>query len=238
MENKVSGIAERSKADGVAESLLLNPVFCRIKICGITCVQDALAAAHSGADAIGLVFYGRSPRYVSIELAAQIANALPPFVTVVGLFVNEEPSVVRKVLAGVSLDTLQFHGDETPEYCGQFDKPYLKAIRVKAGVDLLQCAADFHAARGLLLDAYVEGIPGGTGATFDWALIPKNLALPVILSGGLDAHNVAAAIKQVRPYAVDVSSGVEAGEGINTLKGIKDAAKIAAFINEVKHSEL
>ena len=201
-------------------------------------MQDALAAAHSGADAIGLVFYERSPRHVSIEFAAQVANALPPFVTVVGLFVNAEPSFVREVLAAVSLDMLQFHGDETPEYCGQFDKPYLKAIRVKAGVDLLQCAADFHAARGLLLDAYVEGVPGGTGATFDWALIPKNLALPVILSGGLNAHNVAAAIKQIHPYAVDVSSGVEAGKGINTLKGIKDAAKIAAFINEVKHSEL
>ena len=210
----------------------------RVKICGITRVQDALAAAHSGADAIGLVFYGYSPRHVSVAQAAQIANALPPFVTVVGLFVNAEPSVVREVLAAVPLDMLQFHGDETPAYCGQFDKPYLKAIRVKAGVDLLQCAADFHAARGLLLDAYVEGIPGGTGASFDWALIPKNLALPVILSGGLDAHNVAAAIEQVRPYAVDVSSGVEAGKGINTLRGIKDAAKIAAFINEVKHSEL
>ena len=210
----------------------------RVKICGITRVQDALAAAHSGADAIGLVFYGHSPRHVSIAQAVQITDALPPFVSVVGLFVNAEPAVVREVLAAVPLDTLQFHGDETPEYCEQFDKPYLKAIRVKAGVDLLQCAADFHAARGLLLDAYVEGVPGGTGASFDWALIPESLALPVILSGGLDAYNVAAAVKQIRPYAVDVSSGVEAGEGINTLKGIKDAAKIAAFINEVKHSEL
>jgi phosphoribosylanthranilate isomerase len=200
----------------------------RIKICGITRVQDALAVARGGADAIGLVFYKPSPRYVSIALAAELARALPPFVTTVGLFVNAAPTLVREVLAAVPLDVLQFHGDESPEYCAQFGKPYLKAIRVKAGVDLLQCAADFSSAQGLLLDAFVEGIPGGTGASFDWALIPKNLTVPVILSGGLDAENVAAAIKQVRPYAVDVSSGVEIS------KGIKDATKIAAFINEVK----
>lgn len=204
----------------------------RVKICGITSVEDALAAARSGADAIGLVFYERSPRHVSIELAAQLAAALPPFVSVVGLFVNAEAAFVREVLASVPLDMLQFHGDESPEFCAQFSRPYLKAIRVKAGVDLLQCAARFHAAKGLLLDAHVEGIAGGTGATFDWTLIPKQLPLPVILSGGLDAENVAAAIKQVRPYAVDVSSGVEAG------KGIKDAAKVAEFINEVKQIDL
>lgn len=206
----------------------------RIKICGITREEDALAAARSGADAIGLVFYERSPRHVSIAQAAQLAAALPPFVSVVGLFVNAEAAFVREVLASVPLDLLQFHGDEPPEYCAQFAKPYLKAIRVKTGVDLLQCASDFRSAKGLLLDAHVEGIPGGTGATFDWALIPERMPLPVILSGGLDAENVAAAIKQVQPYAVDVSSGVEAAKGTNTLKGIKDAAKIAAFINEVK----
>ena len=205
----------------------------RVKICGITRVQDALAVAHSGADAIGLVFYERSPRHVSIELAAQIANALPPFVTAVGLFVNAEPSVVREVLAAVPLDMLQFHGDETPEYCGQFNKPYLKAIRVKVGVDLLQCAADFYTARGLLLDAFVEGMPGGTGAVFEWSLIPEELRPKIILSGGLDGGNVAVAITQVHPYAVDVSSGVEASKGSNTLKGIKDAAKIARFVHEV-----
>lgn len=215
----------------------------RIKICGITRVEDALAAAKSGADAIGLVFYQRSPRHVSIKLAAQLAAALPPFVSVVGLFVNAEAALVREALAHVPLDLLQFHGDETPEYCAQFGKPYLKAIRVKAGVNLLQCASDFRSAKGLLLDAHVDGVPGGTGATFDWALIPKNMPLPVILSGGLDAENVAAAIKQVQPYAVDVSSGVEAGgveagKGINTLKGIKDAAKIARFIQEVKRSDV
>jgi phosphoribosylanthranilate isomerase len=204
----------------------------RVKICGITRVQDALAAAHSGADAIGLVFYKPSPRFVSIALAAELARALPPFVSTVGLFVDADAALVREVLAAVSLDVLQFHGDETPEYCEQFNKPYLKAIRVQAGVDLLQCAADFSSAQGLLLDAYVAGIPGGTGAVFDWSLIPQNLPLPVILSGGLDAHNVAAAVQQVRPYAVDVSSGVEVS------KGIKDVLKIAAFIQEVKHSEL
>jgi phosphoribosylanthranilate isomerase len=204
----------------------------RIKICGITRAVDALAAARSGADAIGLVFYERSPRHVSIAQAKQLVTALPPFVSVVGLFVNAERTFVREALANVPLDLLQFHGDESPEYCAQFDHPYLKAIRVKAGVDLLQCASDFHNAKGLLLDAHVEGIPGGTGATFDWALIPKQLSLPVILSGGLDVENVAAAIKQVRPYAVDVSSGVEAG------KGIKDAVKIAAFINEAKQIDL
>jgi phosphoribosylanthranilate isomerase len=203
----------------------------RIKICGITRAEDGLAAAHSGADAIGLVFYQRSPRHVSIAQATQVVNALPPFVTVVGLFVNADAAFVHEVLASVPLDMLQFHGDESPEYCAQFNLAYLKAIRVKAGVDLLQCASDFRGAQGLLLDAHVEGIPGGTGAAFDWALIPKQLPLPLILSGGLDAGNVATAIKQVRPYAVDVSSGVEAG------KGIKDAAKIAAFINEVKRAD-
>jgi phosphoribosylanthranilate isomerase len=204
----------------------------RIKICGITRVEDALAAAHSGADAIGLVFHERSPRHVSIAQAKQLADALPPFVFAVGLFVNAEAAFVHAVLASVPLDILQFHGDEPAEFCAQFAKPYLKAIRVKAGVDLLQCAARFHTAKGLLLDAHVEGIAGGTGATFDWALIPKQLPLPVILSGGLNAGNVVAAIKQVRPYAVDVSSGVEAS------KGIKDAAKIAAFINEVKRTDV
>jgi phosphoribosylanthranilate isomerase len=200
----------------------------RVKICGITRVQDAQAAARSGANAIGLVFYERSPRHVIISQAKRLAEALPPFVTIVGLFVNSEAVFVREVLSGVALDLLQFHGDESPEYCAQFARPYIKAIRVKAGVDLLQCASDFRSAKGLLLDTHVQGVPGGTGTAFDWALIPKQLPLPVILSGGLDAENVAAAIRQVRPYAVDVSSGVEAS------KGIKDAAKIAAFINEVK----
>lgn len=205
----------------------------RIKICGITRVQDVQAAASSGADALGLVFYEQSPRHVTLQQAMQLAAAIRPFVTLVGLFVNPAAAEVRDVLQQVPLDALQFHGEEEPEFCVQFGRPYLKAVRVKAGVDLVQCAARYRSAQGLLLDAYVEGMHGGTGAVFDWALIPHDLPLPVILSGGLHAGNVADAIKQVRPYAVDVSSGVESG-GVETAKGIKDAAKIAAFINGVK----
>lgn len=204
----------------------------RIKICGITRKQDLHAVASCGADAIGFVFYEKSPRHVSLPQAVELSRALPPFVTAVGLFVNPSVEYVREVLAQVALDVLQFHGEESPEFCAQFGKPYLKAIRVKAGVDLVQCAARYAGAQGLLLDAYVEGTHGGTGASFDWALIPHDLPLPIILSGGLHAGNVAEAIKQVRPYAVDVSSGVEAG------KGIKDAAKVAAFINEVKRIDV
>ncbi|MDD3883493.1 MAG: phosphoribosylanthranilate isomerase [Gallionella sp.] len=204
----------------------------RIKICGLTREQDIHAAVYAGADAIGLVFYEKSPRHVSVERAAQLLSVLPPFVTTVGLFVDAEAEFVRTLLAAVPLDVLQFHGDETPEYCAQFGRPWLKAIRVRPGVDLLQCAARYTEAQALLLDAHVEGVPGGTGATFDWSLIPESLALPVILSGGLDRANVADAIAQVRPYAVDVSSGVEA------QKGIKDAAKIAAFVNEVNRIDV
>jgi len=201
----------------------------RIKICGITREQDMQAVVNGGADALGLVFFKKSPRHVSLQQAAQIVRAVPPFVTVVGLFVNPSVEYVREVLAQVSLDVLQFHGEESPEFCAQFSKPYLKAVRVKVGVDLIQYATRYAGAQGLLLDAYIEGTHGGTGESFDWALIPYDLPLPVILSGGLHAGNVAAAIKQVRPYAVDVSSGVEAA------KGIKDAAKVAAFIKEVKN---
>lgn len=204
----------------------------RIKICGITREQDVLAVAHSGADALGLVFYEKSARHVSVQQAAKLVHAVPPFITAVGLFVNPSVDYVRGVLAQVSLDVLQFHGEEAPSFCAQFGKPYLKAIRVKQGVDLIQCASRYAGAQGLLLDAYVEGTQGGTGESFDWSLIPHDLTLPVILSGGLHAGNVAQAIRQVRPYAVDVSSGVEAA------KGIKDAAKVAAFIKEVKSIEL
>jgi phosphoribosylanthranilate isomerase len=204
----------------------------RIKICGITRRQDLRAVANAGGDAIGLVFYEKSPRHVSVSQAAELARAAPPFLTVVGLFVNPSAEFVREALERVPLDELQFHGEETPEFCRQFGRPYLKAIRVKTGVDLLQCASRYGGAQGLLLDAYVEGMQGGTGESFDWALIPHDLPLPVILSGGLHAGNVAAAIRQVRPYAVDVSSGVEAA------KGIKDAAKVAAFITEVKSIDL
>lgn len=204
----------------------------RIKICGLTREQDIHAVASHGADALGLVFYEKSPRHVSVPQAAGLARAVPPFLTVVGLFVNPTVDYVREVLAKVPLDALQFHGEEAPEFCASFGKPYLKAIRVKAGVDLVECAARYAGAQGLLLDAYVEGTQGGTGESFDWALIPHNLPLPVILSGGLHAGNVAQAVAQVQPYAVDVSSGVEAS------KGIKDAAKVAAFIKEVKNVDL
>jgi phosphoribosylanthranilate isomerase len=204
----------------------------RIKICGITREQDVSAVADNGADALGFVFYEKSSRHVGVQQAVQLARTVPPFLTVVGLFVNPTVDYVREVLAKVPLDVLQFHGEEEPDFCRQFGKPYLKAIRVKPGVDLVECAARYAGARGLLLDTFVEGIQGGTGESFDWALIPHDLPLPVVLSGGLHAGNVAAAIRQVRPYAVDVSSGVEAA------KGIKDAAKIAVFINEVKNVDL
>ena len=199
----------------------------RIKICGITRVQDGLAAARLGAHAIGLVFYDASPRAVDAQQARSIVDILPPFVTTVGLFVNAEAGAVRETLANVPLQLLQFHGDETPDYCAAFGVPYLKAVRVRPGVDLLQYARDFRTARGLLLDADVEGVHGGTGATFDWSLIPQSLPLPIVLSGGLDADNVAAAVRAVRPWAVDVSSGVE------SAKGIKDVAKMEAFMNGV-----
>ena len=199
----------------------------RVKICGITRIEDAIAVANSGADAIGFVFYEKSPRHVDVEKAALLQASMPPFVTAVGLFVNASEKEVRDVLASVPLDLLQFHGDETPEYCEQFQRPYLKAIRVKAGVDLLQCATRYRKAQGLLLDAHVEGMPGGTGAVFDWDLIPEGLPLPLILSGGLNVRNVSDAIGKVRPHAVDVSSGVEAS------KGIKDENKISRFMSVV-----
>lgn len=202
----------------------------RVKICGITRVQDGLAAARLGAHAIGLVFYDASPRAVSRDQARAIVDALPPFVTAVGLFVNAEARIVRDTLAAVPLQLLQFHGDETPDYCAGFGVPYLKAVRVRPGVDLLQYASDFCTARGLLLDAWVEGVRGGTGATFDWSLIPRSLPLPVVLSGGLDAGNVGTAVRAVRPWAVDVSSGVE------SAKGIKDAVKIESFMNGVRNA--
>lgn len=199
----------------------------RVKICGITRVEDALAAVAQGADAIGLVFYAPSPRAVSIEQAAAIAKQIPAFVSVVGLFVNAEESFVKDVITQVPLDLLQFHGDETPEQCARYGLPFIKAVRVKSDTNLVQCAKDYSASRALLLDTYTEGVAGGTGHVFDWGLIPSDLNKPVVLAGGLTAENVASAIQQVKPYAVDVSGGVEAS------KGIKDAAKIAAFMQQV-----
>jgi len=201
----------------------------RIKICGITRVEDALLAAQGGADALGLVFYPPSARLVNIVQANTIAQAVSPFVTLVGLFVNEAPQTVRSILDAVPLQLLQFHGEEDETYCQQFGLPYIKAARVKPGLDLVKYADSFPSAQGLLLDAYVEGYGGG-GEPFDWSLIPEKLSLPVILSGGLDAENVTEAVRAIKPWAVDTSSGVEAS------KGIKDARKIAAFIAGVKHA--
>ena len=199
----------------------------RVKICGITRVEDALNAVAQGADAIGLVFYKPSPRNVEIEQAIEIANKIPAFVTVVALFVNAEPDFVRKVISEVKLDLLQFHGDETPQECASYGMPFIKAIRVKSDTNLVQCAKDFSASKALLLDTFTDGVAGGTGHVFDWNLIPAALDKPVILAGGLTAQNVAQAINQVKPYAVDVSGGVEVS------KGIKDAEKIAAFMQQV-----
>ncbi len=203
----------------------------RVKICGITRVEDALAAVNAGTDAIGLVFYAASPRFVTIAQAQKIVAALPPFVSVVGLFVNAPTAEIESVVSQVRIDIIQFHGDETPQdcehACAQIKLPYYKAIRVKTDTNLLQYAVEFSGAKALLLDTYSESAFGGTGQVFDWGLIPQNLTKPVILAGGLVPENVASAIKQVRPYAVDVSGGVEAS------KGIKDVAKIAAFMQAV-----
>ena len=204
----------------------------RVKICGITRREDALAAAAAGADAIGFVFHTGSPRHVDPGIAALIVQALPPFVTSVGLFVNATDREVAEVLDIVALDLLQFHGDETAAACERHGRPFIKAIAVRPGIDLLQSAASFHRARGLLLDAYVPGLPGGTGTQADWTAIPRSIALPVVLAGGLHSGNVAAAIRTVRPWAVDVSSGVESS------KGIKDHDKLYAFMRGVRDADV
>ena len=196
----------------------------RAKICGITRLEDALAAVEYGADAIGLVFYKPSPRYVSIEQAATISAALPPFVSVVALFVDPTQAEVNAVLSRVRIDVLQFHGEESEVACAQYSLPYLKVIRVKTDTNLIQYARAYGTAKALLLDTYSEHAVGGTGQVFDWSLIPNNLPVPIILAGGLTPENVNEAVKQVKPYAVDVSGGVE------TSKGIKNSVKIAAFM--------
>ena len=202
-----------------------------VKICGITRVEDAMAAARHGARAIGFVFFRGSPRYIAPQQAAGIARALPPFVTAVGLFVDPAAEEVRAAAASAGIQLLQFHGDESPEFCVQFGLPYVKAVRVRPGVDLLQYAGDHRAACGLLLDAFSESAYGGTGSSFDWSLIPPKVPLPVILSGGLTPANVTQAVRAVRPWAVDVSSGVE------SAPGIKDAARIAAFMSGVRDAD-
>jgi phosphoribosylanthranilate isomerase len=201
----------------------------RIKVCGLTRVEDVQAAVAAGVDAIGLVFYPESPRHVTIAQAVTLCREIPPFVTIVGLFVNASRAEVHRVVESVPLNLLQFHGDETVGQCEGFGLPYLRAARVRPGVDLLEFASQFPSARALLLDTWTPAY-GGSGESFDWSLVPASCPLPVILSGGLTPDNVAEAIRQVRPVAVDVSSGVE------SAKGIKDAAKIRAFVSAVRGS--
>ncbi|MBE0439241.1 MAG: phosphoribosylanthranilate isomerase [Gammaproteobacteria bacterium] len=198
----------------------------RVKICGITRRQDAEFAIKMGADAIGLVMYAPSPRAVTVAQAQKIVENLPPFVCVVALFVDAQPEDVLTCLNQVKIDLLQFHGDESPEYCQQFNKPYIKAIRMKDQIDLTAMAKNYASASALLLDSYQFGVPGGTGQTFDWSMI-TDVTKPIILAGGLTVENVAMAIEQVQPYAVDVSGGVE------LAKGIKDNQKIRTFMQEV-----
>ena len=209
----------------------MNPHRTRIKICGLRDAAVARVAAEAGADAVGIVFHPGSPRHASLEEARAVAGALPAFVQAVGLFVNAPAAQVRETLAAVPLSLLQFHGDEEPGYCGQFGLPWLKAVRVVPGTDLLECERRFSRASGLLLDAQVPGQFGGTGTPFDWSLVPPTLARPVVLSGGLDAGNVGNAIRAVRPWAVDFSSGVEAA------RGVKDAALIEEFVRSVKDAD-
>ncbi len=204
----------------------------RVKICGITSVSDALAAAQHGADAIGLIFYPPSPRFVIPERAREIAAGLPAFVARVAVFVNPAAADVAAVIGACRPDLLQFHGEEAADFCRGFGVPYLRALRVRPGVDLLESLSPFGDAAGWLLDAYRQELYGGTGEAFDWGLIPRELARPLILSGGLDAENVGAAIRRVRPWAVDVSSGVEAA------KGVKDERRIAAFMEAVRNADV
>jgi len=202
----------------------------RVKICGITRREDALTAAELGADAIGFVFYSSSPRFIDVTGAQTIAQCLPPFITKVGLFVNAVAGDVRETGNLVGLDLLQFHGDEDAEFCRSFDLPYLKAIRMQDNADFSMLAHQYHDAAGILLDSYAADQAGGTGQVFDWGKIPAGLSRPVVLAGGLTPENVGSAIKQVKPYAVDVSSGVE------QRPGIKDADKIAEFMKAVRDS--
>jgi phosphoribosylanthranilate isomerase len=199
----------------------------RIKICGITRIEDAAAAAAAGADAIGLVFYAASARAVSMETARGIAAVVPPFIARVGVFLNAEAAFVRKVLTCVPLEVLQFHGEEPPEVCESFGRPYVKAIAMGGDADIAHYMACYSSASGFLLDSHLPGQAGGSGAVINWARVPRRSQRPLILAGGLSTDNVAQAMR-TRPYGVDISSGVE------RAKGVKDAAKIAAFINEVK----
>ena len=200
----------------------------RIKICGITRPEDALAAAEAGTDAVGLVFYAKSKRAVTVAQAKEITAVLPPFVSAVALFVNEQPDVIRQILRQVPIDVIQFHGDEDDNFCRQFDQPYLKAVRVQSAADIQMACTKFPNARALLFDAYHPTEYGGTGQSFDWTLLRGNIGKPWILAGGLTPGNVAEAVKISGAAAVDVSGGVESAEGI------KDALKIKAFSAALK----
>jgi phosphoribosylanthranilate isomerase len=199
----------------------------RVKICGVTRPEDAVCAAMAGADAIGLNFYRPSPRAVDIETARAIGRALPPFVTRVGLFVDAERDEIETVLNSVAVDMIQFHGNESPADCELYDIPYIKVVRMSEGVDLHEQASQYSGAAALLVDTYVAGVAGGTGQTFDWDRIPANLGKPVILAGGLNPDNVLLAVTRVKPYAVDVSGGVESS------KGVKDSELVRSFIHRV-----
>ncbi len=203
----------------------------RIKICGLKDPAMAMHASRCGADAVGLVFHKPSPRYVGPEQASRVAQALPPYVMAVGLFVNLPAHEVREILSQVPLQMLQFQGDEPPDFCDSFRMPYVRAVRMEAGTDLLEYARRFSRARALLLDAHVPGLAGGTGQGFDWKDIPRDLPIPVILSGGLTPENVGRAVREVKPWAVDVSSGVEAE------RGVKDPRKIEEFIRSVQRED-
>jgi phosphoribosylanthranilate isomerase len=203
----------------------------RIKICGITRMQDAHCAVTEGADALGFIFWPSSPRYIRPADARPILKDLGPFVATVGVFVNPSRDEVRHAIDEAGLSTLQFHGEEEPGFCSSFGRPYIKGFKVGEGGDLIKSVPQYAEAAGWLFDAFDPRLVGGTGATFDWNLIPRDLARPLVLSGGLNAGNVAEAIRRVHPFAVDVSSGVEAA------KGIKDAAKITAFIQGVRNAD-
>ena len=205
----------------------------RVKICGITRIEDALHVAHAGGDAIGLVFYNKSPRNVSISQASQICSALPPFVTSVGLFMDANQAFVDSVLATVPLDLLQFHGSETPDFCAFFQRPYIKAVAMKNrhSDDFVSYADTFKDAKGFLVDSHATGKAGGTGKTFNWNKLPLNYPKPIILAGGLTPANIADAIQQTEVYGVDLSSGVESSPGI------KDKQMINQLMDEVRRAE-
>jgi phosphoribosylanthranilate isomerase len=199
----------------------------RVKICGITREQDLHAAAAAGADAVGVVLWPHSSRAVTIDQARALAARRPPFITLVGLFVDPDPAFVREAIGALRLDCLQFHGDEAAEFCAAFDRPWLKALRARPGLDLTAAMAHYEGAQGILVDAYDPATPGGSGTVFDWTRLPMSRLRPLVLAGGLDPRNVAEAVARVRPWAVDVSSGVE------SAPGIKDPDAIAAFVAAV-----